>query len=119
MTNQVEIHAFMQNRPIVEHCRARGIPLTAYAPLARGAVAGNPGLEAIAAAHGATPGQVALAFLLAEGHIVIPTSSNRARIAENLAAKDVTLDAAEIERIRGLDAGRRLVSGASAPAWDT
>ena len=119
VTNQVEIHAFMQNRPIVEHCRAKGIPLTAYAPLARGAVAGNPGLEAIAAAHGATPAQVVLAFLLAEGHIVIPTSSNRARIAENLAAKDVALDAAEIERIRGLDAGRRLVSGASAPAWDT
>ena len=119
VTNQVEIHAFMQNRPIVEHCRARGIPLTAYAPLARGAVAGNPVLEAIAAAHGATPAQVALAFLLAEGHIVIPTSSNRARIAENLAAKDVALDAGEIERIRGLDAGRRLVSGASAPAWDT
>ena len=29
MTNQVEIHVFMQNRPIVDYCRARGIPLTA------------------------------------------------------------------------------------------
>jgi 2,5-diketo-D-gluconate reductase B len=118
VTNQVEIHVFMQNRPIVEHCQAKGIPLTAYAPVARGGVAGNPVLAEIAAAHGVTPTQLALAFLMAEGHIVIPTSGNRGRIAENLAAKDLTLSPAEIARIRGLDEGRRLVNGANAPEWD-
>lgn len=117
-TNQVEIHPLMQNRPIVAHCRRRDIPLTAYSPLARGAVAEVPEIVAIAAAHGATPGQVALAFLMAEGFVVIPTSGNRARIAENLAARALTLTAAEIATIRGLDRGRRLVNPASAPAWD-
>jgi 2,5-diketo-D-gluconate reductase B len=48
LTNQVEIHPLMQNRPIVEHCRARGITLTAYSPLARGAVADNAALKEIA-----------------------------------------------------------------------
>jgi 2,5-diketo-D-gluconate reductase B len=117
-TNQVEIHPLMQNRPIVEHCRGRGIPLTAYSPLARGRVADNAEMQAIAAAHDATPGQIALAFLLAEGVVAIPTSSNRARIAENLAAADIRLDADEIDRIRALDAGLRLVNGAFAPEWD-
>jgi 2,5-diketo-D-gluconate reductase B len=118
-TNQVEIHPLMQNRPIVEHCQARDIPLTAYSPLAKGAVAEVPEIVAIAEKHGATPGQVALAFLMAEGHVVIPTSSKRARIVENLGARDVTLGPYEIATMRGLDRGRRLISPSWAPRWDT
>lgn len=117
-TNQVEVHVFMQNRPIVEHCRARGIPLTAYAPLARGAVADDLMLSRIAEVHDATPGQVALAFLLAEGHVVIPSSSDRGRIAENFAAQEIELDADEMQALRDLDRGMRLVDGAWAPQWD-
>jgi 2,5-diketo-D-gluconate reductase B len=117
-TNQVEIHPLMQNRAIVEHCRARDIPLTAYSPLARGAVAEVPEIVAIAKAHGATPGQVALAFLMAEGHVVIPTSSRPERIRENLAARALRLGEEEIAVLRGLDRGRRLVDPAHAPAWD-
>jgi 2,5-diketo-D-gluconate reductase B len=117
-TNQVEIHPMMQNRPIVEYCQARDIPLTAYSPLARGGVAGVPELAAIAAAHGATPGQVALAFLMAEGHVVIPTSSRRERIVENLAARELRLGDDDIAAIRSLDRGARLGNPAIAPAWD-
>lgn len=117
-TNQVEIHVFMQNRPIVEHCRAMGIGLTAYSPLARGAVADDPLLTEIAAHKGATPGQVALAFLLAEGYTVIPSSANRTRIAENLVAGEIVLSDGEMTRLRGLDRGMRLVNGPWCPAWD-
>ncbi len=118
-TNQVEIHVYMQNRPIVEHCRSKGIPLTAYSPLARGGVVDDATLKLIAEAKGATPGQVALAFLMAEGHAVIPTSSNRDRIGENLAAADLSLSEDEVQSIRELDRGMRLVDGAWAPQWDT
>ena len=117
-TNQVEIHVFMQNRPIVDHCQAKGIPLTAYSPLARGAVADDATVKRIAEAHGATPGQVALAFLMAEGHAVIPTSSNRDRIRENLAAQELDLTQEDMQALRGLDRGMRLVDGAWAPEWD-
>jgi 2,5-diketo-D-gluconate reductase B len=117
-TNQVELHPLMQNRPIVAHCRRCDIPLTAYAPLARGAVAEVPEIVAIAKAHGATPGQVALAFLMAEDFIVIPTSSRRERIVENFGALEVRLTPAEIETMRGLDRGARIVDPAWAPRWD-
>ena len=117
-TNQVEIHPLMQNRAIVEHCRRCDIALTAYSPLARGGVAGVPEIEAIAAAHGATAGQVSLAFLMAEGFVVIPTSSRRERIVENLGASDVELTPAEMATMRGLDRGKRMVNPAWAPAWD-
>ncbi len=118
-TNQVEIHPFMQNRPIVDHCRAKGIALTSYSPLARGAVAEDPVLREIAEAHGATPAQIALAFLMAEGFIVIPSAGSRARIAENFAAQDIALTLPEIDRIRGLDRGMRLVDGPWCPKWDS
>ena len=117
-TNQVEIHVFMQNRPIVEHCRARGIPLTAYAPLARGAVSDEVVLSRIAEVHDGTPGQVALAFLLAEGYAVIPSSSDRGRIEDNFAAQDLRLDEDEVTALRGLDRDMRLVDGTWCPKWD-
>jgi 2,5-diketo-D-gluconate reductase B len=118
-THQVEVHPLFQNRLMRDHCRGLGLPLTAYSPLARGAVNDSAVLQTIAKRTGATPGQVALAFLLAEGHSVIPTSSNRQRMAENLAAGALQLSDADMAAIRALDEGRRLVNGSWAPAWDT
>lgn len=118
VTNQVEIHPLMQNGPIVEYCRALSVPLTAYSPLGRGSVNKHAGLIHIAKAHETTPAQIALAFLMAEGFIVIPSSGSRERIAENFAAKDIALSGEEIAAIRGFDAGKRLVDGPWCPIWD-
>jgi 2,5-diketo-D-gluconate reductase B len=118
VTNQVEIHPLFQNRIIVDHCRTLGIPLTAYSPLARGAVNESPVITAIAKQHGATAGQVSLAFLMAEGHIVIPTSSNKTRMAENIASTKLQLSQADMAKLRQVDEGRRLVNGGWAPKWD-
>lgn len=116
--NQVEIHAYMQNRPIVEHCRKVGIPTTAYSPLARGAVVGDSLLAEVGRAHGVASEQVALAFLLAEGHIVIPSSGKKDRIASNFAAAAIELTEAEVVQLRGLEKGLRLVNGDWTPTWD-
>jgi len=71
-------------------------------------------IKALAAARGATPSQVALAWLLAQGeHIVpIPGTTSVARLEENLAAAEIELsadDLAAIEAIapRGVAAGAR------------
>ena len=117
-TNQVECHVYMQNRPIIDHCESLGIAVTAYSPLARGAVVGDPVLEAIGKAHGATGEQIALAFLMAKGHIVIPSSSKQDRIVSNFDARKITLTPAEITRIEGLEKGLRLVNGDWCPVWD-
>ena len=92
--------------------------MTAYSPLARGALTDNPILIAIGKKHSCSANQVALAFLLAEGYVVIPSSSNKARIKENFDAKDVVLTADDINAIRKLDEDRRLVNGAWCPVWD-
>jgi 2,5-diketo-D-gluconate reductase B len=118
-TNQVEIHVLLQNRIIVDHTHAKGISTTAYSPLARGSVSNMPKLQDIGARHGVNAEQVALAFLMAEGHVVIPSSSKKERIISNLAAKDVALTADEIALIRTLDEGRRFIKGSWSPVWDT
>ncbi len=117
-TNQCEIHVYMQNRPIVDHCQEIGIPMTAYSPLARGRVVGDPLLKEIGEAHNATGEQIALAFLMAEGHVVIPSSGKKERIASNFEARTIELSPGEMERLRGLDQGMRLVDGDWCPVWD-
>jgi diketogulonate reductase-like aldo/keto reductase len=73
-------------------CRDRGIPIMAYSPIEQGGMAGDPDLKAIASRHGATPAQVALAWLLQqEGIIVIPKAGNEAHVRENRAALDLVL----------------------------
>lgn len=117
-TNQVEVHPFFQNPIMKTHCATLGIPLTAYSPLARGAVNTSETIARVAQRHGATAGQIALAFLMAEGHIIIPTSSNQTRMAENLAAQNIILDDRDMADIRLLDTNQRIVNGSWAPKWD-
>lgn len=88
-------------------CRERAIPIMAYSPIdhsrsTRGGMLGNPQLPSIASRHGATPAQVALAWLLQqEGIIVIPKAGQEAHVRENRAALNLTLaeeDLAELNR---------------------
>lgn len=118
VTNQVELHPFLANTSIVEHCRNLSIHMTAYSPLARGAVADDPILTKIARAYDATAAQVALAWLLAKGYWVIPSAGNAPRISENLAAGDLALTSEDVARIDALDRNLRLVDGPWCPEWD-
>ncbi len=82
-------------------CRDRGIPVMAYSPLEQGRLNGRKALRAVSARLGATPAQVALAWVLrAPGVIAIPKSGRPERVRENRAAVDITLtpqDLAELD----------------------
>lgn len=81
----------------------RRIPVMAYSPLEQARLTGNRQLAAFARTHGMTAAQAALAWLLArDGIIVIPKSSRRERLRENLGALDHALTApqlAELDRL--------------------
>ena len=118
-TNQVECHVLMQNRIIVDYTKSKGIAITAYCPLARGLLSTHEGIKKIATAHGATPEQIGLAFLLAEGHVVIPSSSKKERIQSCWDAQKIKLSEAEMMAIRKMDENRRLLNEGWGPVWDT
>lgn len=117
-TNQVELNVTFQNRPIVERCHAHGIPLTAYLPLDKGRTASQPDIERIAKRHDATPAQIAIAWLLAKGHIAIPSSTNDDRIKENFDALNVSLTSGDLIDLDRLDTAKRVVNPAWSPDWD-
>ena len=69
----------------------------AYSPVEQGRLVGHPALDAVAARHGATDAQVALAWLLRRpGLMVIPKAGTVAHVEENRAAADLALTAADL-----------------------
>ncbi|HYG07596.1 MAG TPA: 2,5-didehydrogluconate reductase DkgB [Stenotrophomonas sp.] len=118
-TNQIEISPYLQNRKLTDFLRSQGIHATSYMTLAYGEVIKDPVIAAIAARHGATPAQVALAWALQLGYSVIPSSTRRANLESNLAARELKLDDADMAQIAALDRGQRLANPEGiAPAWD-
>jgi diketogulonate reductase-like aldo/keto reductase len=81
-------------------CRDLGIPIMAYSPIEQGRILGSPVLRDIGARHGASPAQVALAWVLRLDHVcAIPRSSRPEHADENRAALDVHLDQADLDLI--------------------
>jgi pyridoxine 4-dehydrogenase len=83
---------------VLDYCEKHGIGFIPWFPLGAGDLA-KPGsaLDAIAHAHEATPGQIALAWLLQRSPVMlpIPGTSKVAHLEENIAAADIKLTAAE------------------------
>jgi 2,5-diketo-D-gluconate reductase B len=119
VTNQIEVHPFIDPSKVIAACRSHGLSVTAYCPIARGTVPGNEVMERIGKAHGKSAGQVALRWLVQQGVIAIPRTAKVERLKENLAVFDFALSAAEMAEIGRLKRpDGRLVNPAHAPKWD-
>lgn len=117
--NQVEYHPFMAQPRVLKAVREAGMLLTAYLPLARGAVFQSDLLREIGARHGKSAGQVALRWLIQQdGVAAIPRSSRIENIRANLDVFDFELQPDEMDRIAGLDEHRRLCDFDWSPDWD-
>jgi pyridoxine 4-dehydrogenase len=91
-----------ESEDVLRHCEANGIGFIPWFPLAAGELAEPGGVVAeVAEAHGATPGQVALAWLLQRSPVVmpIPGTSSVAHLRENVAAATLALTDDEMARL--------------------
>jgi len=96
-----------ENDSLVELCREREIPFVPFFPLGSGFTGGpkklaeDPAIAEVAESLGATPSQIALAWLLNhyERMLLIPGTSSVAHLEENLAAADVTLMAEDLRTL--------------------
>jgi 2,5-diketo-D-gluconate reductase B len=119
VTNQIEWHPYIDQSKVVAACRRHGLSVTAYSPIARGRAGGDAQLLRIGTHHRKTAAQVSLRFLIQEGAVVIPRTSNPERLKENMAIFDFELGPAEMDAIRGLaGGGARVVDWSGAPNWD-
>lgn len=121
VANQVECHPYLDQSKIYDACRENGMAMVAYCPLYRGGdLLGERVIRDAAERHGKTPGQIVLRWHIErEGVGVIPRTSRRERLAENIDIFDFALDAEEILAIDSLTrAGRRLCDFSFSPEWD-
>lgn len=95
-----------QSEDVLDYCEQHGIGFIPWFPLAAGRLAepGGPVAE-IATAHDATPGQVALAWLLARSTVMlpIPGTGSVEHLEENIAAAELNLTADELAPLDNAD----------------
>jgi aryl-alcohol dehydrogenase-like predicted oxidoreductase len=99
------------NEDVLEACREHGLAFVPFFPLGSAFTGGpqrlaeDPTIARVAAKHGATPSQVALAWLLQrdERILLIPGTSSVPHLEENLAAADVELDADDMTALADVE----------------
>ncbi len=117
--NQVEYHPFLGQPAVLEQARGHDLLVTAYSPLAQGAVLHEPVLREIAEQHGKSAGQVALRWLLDQPNVAaIPKAASHEHRAANLDVFDFELSDEQRGAIAGLARGERTIEPSWAPAWD-
>ena len=116
--NQVEYHPFLDQRALRDAAAKADAVLTAYSPLARGGVLSDDTLADVGAAHGKSPAQVALRWLLDQRVLVVPKATTEQHLRANLDVFDFELSADERDRITDLARDERLVEPPFAPDWE-
>lgn len=98
--NQIEMHPRLPQEELRAVHAAKGIVTESWSPLGRGRdLLADPGLVAVARAHGVTPGQAVLRWHTQLGAVPIPKSADPGRQRENLDLFGFELTAGELERI--------------------
>ena len=118
MVNQVETHPFHQQAEAKKWMDKYGIQAEAWAPFGegRGGLFENPVLVQIAEKYGKTTAQIILRWHIQRGVVVIPKSTHKTRMVENLNVFDFELEQADMNRISALDKKQSAFFSHSDPA---
>ena len=110
MVNQVETHVFDQQVEAKKYMDELDCRIMSWGPLAEGrnGFFTNELLGGIGRKYGKTIQQVALRWLLQRGVIIIPKSTHKERMAQNLDILDFELSADDMTQIKTLDTGKSL-----------
>ncbi|CAK9827548.1 Aldo-keto reductase family 1 member A1 [Anthophora retusa] len=113
---QIELHVYFQQKKLVKYCKEKNIPVTAYSPLgSRGLVKlinkteeipdmmQNDVVRTIAKKYEKSPAQILLRYIVQNGFVVIPKSTNSQRMKENIQIFNWELKPEDMEKLRNLD----------------
>ncbi|MCG8685049.1 MAG: aldo/keto reductase, partial [Desulfobacterales bacterium] len=106
MVNQVELHPQFPQHELQAYCREKGMLVESWGPLMQGKIFGIPLVEDMAARHGCTVAQLAVAWQFQQDNICLVKSVSPQRIRENFQVPDITFDSADLELLAGLEGDR-------------
>lgn len=108
--NQVETHVFQQQKVAHEYMEKYHVQHESWGPFAEGRkdFFTNPTLVEIGEKYSKSSAQVALRFLLQSDVVVIPKSTHKERMEQNINVFDFTLSSEDMAAIRKLDEGESL-----------
>ena len=117
--NQVELHPFFQQGKAVKNMHDFGIQPEAWGPFAEGnhGIFTHPVLSAIGAKYGKSAAQVALRWNVQRGVVVIPKSTHRERMEQNLDIWNFQLSDEDMDEIAKLDIGHSEIVDHDDPAF--
>lgn len=117
--NQVEYHPYLDQTRVREACAQHDLALVAYSPIAKGRVRKDEVLARIGRAHGKSPAQVCLRWLVQQKVSAIPRTSRLERLSENIAVFDFELSGPEMAEISAMGSrDGRLTDFGFSPKWD-
>src|ERR1700686_3255747 len=117
--DQVKYHPYLDQTKVREACPRQGMAVVAYSPVAKGRVKKDETLARIGRAHGKTPAQVCLRWLVQQRVAAIPRTSRIERLSENIDIFDFALSEDEMQQIFRMGTARaRLTDYGFAPKWD-
>ncbi|XP_053670545.1 aldo-keto reductase family 1 member B1-like [Anopheles nili] len=118
VTNQIECHPYLHQSSLTEYCIKQGITVTAYSPLGSPArpwvkqddpvLMQDPVVLKLASKHAKTPAQILIRYQHQLGHVVIPKSVSRERIASNAAIFGFELDREDLRQLTALERNGRI-----------
>ena len=117
--NQVELHPFFQQEDALKLMKEYGVQPMAWGPLAEGkhGIFTHPVLTGIGRKYGKTAAQIALRWNVQRGVVVIPKSTHRERMEQNLDIWDFSLSAEDMAEIAKLDLGHSEIVSHYDPAF--
>lgn len=118
MVNQIEVHPFNQQIEAKKWLNKYNVQIEAWAPFGegRGGLFENPVLSEIAGKHNKTTAQVMLRWHIQRGVVVIPKSTHKKRMEQNIQVFDFALDETDMDKITALDKAQSSFFSHSDPA---
>lgn len=117
--NQIELHPFFAQESALQNMKEYGVTPMAWGPLAEGGhnIFKHPVLSEIGEKYGKTPAQVALKWNMQRGVVIIPKSTHKERMVQNINIRDFELTEDEMAEISKLDLGKSEIVDHADPAF--